>query len=240
MLKDDELVGAFTLARQEVRSFSDLTSRLSLCRTSPRKLLSPLRARLLNELRQWLEQQTATSGVLQVISRSLGDLQPVFATILENATRICDARFGVLHLKEEDAFRTVAIHNAPPDYVAAKQRDPLIHHFPSTSALGRVKETRLSDLVMRLRTATRGGERLLVCYEAGYDGFWLARSLKMEIRVLDPASLQVNRRARRVKTDRIDVLMLLRALIAVDRGDRHAAVQRLAVDPVGLRPPTPA
>ena len=63
-----------------------------------------------------------------------------------------------------------------------------------------------------------------MCYEAGYDGFWLARSLKakqFECRVLDPASLQVNRRARRVKTDRIDVLMLVRALMAVDRGDRH-------------------
>ena len=88
----------------------------------------------------------------------------------------------------------------------------------------RIKGGAFSDLVMRLRTATPGGERLLVCYEAGYDGFWLARSLqteKIDCRVLDPASLQVNRRARRVKTDRIDVLMLVRALIAVDRGDRH-------------------
>ena len=83
----------------------------------------------------------------------------------------------------------------------------------------RIKGGAFSELVMRLRTATPSGERLLVCYEAGYDGFWLARSL--QCRVLDPASLQVNRRARRVKTDRIDVLMLLRALIAVDRGDRH-------------------
>jgi hypothetical protein len=88
----------------------------------------------------------------------------------------------------------------------------------------RIKGGAFSELVMRLRTATPSGERLLVCYEAGYDGFWLARSLqteKIDCRVLDPASLQVNRRARRVKTDRIDVLMLLRALIAVDRGDRH-------------------
>lgn len=64
----------------------------------------------------------------------------------------------------------------------------------------------------------------MVCYEAGYDGFWLARRLVcagIECRVLDPASLQVNRRARRVKTDRIDALMLLRALIAIDRGDHH-------------------
>jgi transposase len=62
-------------------------------------------------------------------------------------------------------------------------------------------------------------------YEAGYDGFWLARALAkmgIECRVLDPASIQVNRRARRVKTDRIDVLALLRALIATDRGSALA------------------
>jgi len=75
-----------------------------------------------------------------------------------------------------------------------------------------------------LRTAAKNFGRILVCYEAGYDGFWLARLLTkvgIECRVLDPASLQVNRRARRVKTDRIDALALPRALIAIDRGDRH-------------------
>ena len=82
----------------------------------------------------------------------------------------------------------------------------------------------IQELVARLQTAAKGGGRILVCYEAGYDGFWIARSLarqNIERRVLDPASIQVNRRARRVKTDRIDVLALLRALIAIDRGERH-------------------
>ena len=82
----------------------------------------------------------------------------------------------------------------------------------------------IQELVARLQTAAKGGGRILVCYEAGYDGFWIARSLarqNIECRVLDPASIQVNRRARRVKTDRIDVLALLRALIAIDRGERH-------------------
>src|SRR5512132_3860312 len=82
----------------------------------------------------------------------------------------------------------------------------------------------LGELVARLRVAAREDRRIVVCYEAGYDGFWLARSLaKIGIgcRVLDPASIQVNRRARRVKTDRIDSLALLRALIAIDRGERH-------------------
>lgn len=79
-------------------------------------------------------------------------------------------------------------------------------------------------LVSRLRDIAGPTLRILICYEAGYDGFWLARRLVgsgIECRVLDPASLQVNRRARRVKTDRIDALMLLRAVIAIDRGDHH-------------------
>jgi transposase len=65
---------------------------------------------------------------------------------------------------------------------------------------------------------------IVLCYEAGYDAFWLARFLKargIECLVVDAASMQVNRRARRAKTDRIDVGMLLRALIAWGQGDRH-------------------
>jgi hypothetical protein len=72
-------------------------------------------ARLLNELRESLQQQTATSEVLSVISSSPGELEPVFQAMLENATRLCDANFGVLQLcEEEGAFRVVAMHNAPP------------------------------------------------------------------------------------------------------------------------------
>ena len=65
---------------------------------------------------------------------------------------------------------------------------------------------------------------IVLCYEAGYDAFWLARFLKargIECLVVDAASMQVNRRARRAKTDRIDVGMLLRALIAWGQGDRQ-------------------
>jgi transposase len=66
--------------------------------------------------------------------------------------------------------------------------------------------------------------KVTLCYEAGYDGFWLARFLErrgIDCRVMDPASLQVDRRARRVKTDRIDVEKLLHTLIAWCRGERH-------------------
>ena len=77
---------------------------------------------------------------------------------------------------------------------------------------------------------------IIVCYEAGYDAFWLARFLKargVECLVVDAASLQVNRRGRRAKTDRIDVGLLLRSLIAWCRGERHVwSVVRI---PVSMR-----
>ncbi len=78
------------------------------------------------ELDESLEQQTATSEVLHVISRSPGDLKPVFQTMLENATRICHAKFGVLQLYEGRAFRIGAIHNAPPAFAEAMARRELL------------------------------------------------------------------------------------------------------------------
>src|SRR5262249_18338888 len=74
-------------------------------------------ARLLSELRESLDQQTATSEVLQVISASPGELQPVFDNILINATRICEAKYGQLFLYEENEFRGVAMHDMPPAWM---------------------------------------------------------------------------------------------------------------------------
>ena len=73
-------------------------------------------AQLKRELHEALEQQTATSEVLQVISSSPGDLQPVFASMLENAVRICDAKFGAVYRCKGDSLRFVAMHNAPPAF----------------------------------------------------------------------------------------------------------------------------
>src|SRR6202041_757264 len=72
------------------------------------------------ELTESLEQQTATSEVLEVISASTGELEPIFQKMLENATRVCGAQFGNLFIYSEDAFRAVAVHNAPPAYVKAR------------------------------------------------------------------------------------------------------------------------
>ena len=79
--------------------------------------------RLLNELRQRtadlsesLEQQTATSEVLKVISSSPGELEPVFDAMLANATRICEAKFGTLYLYDGEAYRAASMCNAPPAF----------------------------------------------------------------------------------------------------------------------------
>jgi len=98
-------------------------------------------ALLEHRLNEALEQQTATSEVLKVISGSPGELEPVFQAMLANATRICEAKFGTMFLREEDAFRTVALHNAPPAYDELRRRNPLIHPHP-TSGLGRLRATR--------------------------------------------------------------------------------------------------
>jgi two-component system, NtrC family, sensor kinase len=88
-----------------------------------------------------LAQQTATSEVLQVISSSPGELEPVFRAMLENAVRICEARFGNVYLCEGDAFRTVAMHGAPPAYVELRQREPVIRPRPE-HPLGRMANTK--------------------------------------------------------------------------------------------------
>ena len=97
-------------------------------------------ARLRRELDDAREQQTATADVLRVISSSPGELEPVFQAMLENATRILEAKFGTLYLREGEGFRTVAAHNAPPAYIEARTRELI--RPPSDSALGRVAATR--------------------------------------------------------------------------------------------------
>ena len=130
MLKDDNLIGCISIYRQEVRPFTDKQIEL-VTNFAAQAVIAIENARLLNELRQRtadltesLDQQTATSQVLQVISSSPGDLEPVFASLLENAVRICDAKFGNIYRWEDHALHLVASHNTPPAFAEARRRSP--------------------------------------------------------------------------------------------------------------------
>ena len=156
MFKDNECVGAIALSRKEIRLFSEMQIEL-VANFAKQAVIAIENARLLNELRERtddlsesLEQQTATSEVLEVISASSGDLAPVFQKMLENATRICGANFGTMNLYEESGFRTVALYNAPQAY-AATQLHKVIHPHPQ-SGLGTIERTHQSFHIEDIRT----------------------------------------------------------------------------------------
>jgi two-component system, NtrC family, sensor kinase len=145
MLKENELIGVFTLFRQEVHPFTD--KQIELVKNfAAQAVIAIENARLLNELRQRttdltkaLEQQTAMSEVLQVISGSSGDLKPVFDAILANAVGICEANFGTLLLFDGAEFRLVAAHNPPPAFAELRRRQPEVR---SSGVLARLVATK--------------------------------------------------------------------------------------------------
>jgi signal transduction histidine kinase/putative methionine-R-sulfoxide reductase with GAF domain len=140
LLREGVAVGTLQIRRTEVKPFTD--KQVALLGTfADQAVIAIENARLLNELRESLEQQTATSEVLGVISSSPGDLAPVFETLLANAKRLCGAKFGNLWLREGAAFRTVAMHGATPEYTEARRRAALIEPAADTG-LGRVLKTK--------------------------------------------------------------------------------------------------
>jgi two-component system NtrC family sensor kinase len=147
MFKDNEPIGVISIYRREVRPFTDKQIEL-LQNFAAQAIIAIENTRLLNELRQRtddlteaLEQQTATSVVLGVISTSPGELEPVFKAMLENATRICAAGFGTLFKFDDKAFHFAADYGTPPALVEfQKQLGPFLPE--AGSQLDRVLQTR--------------------------------------------------------------------------------------------------
>src|SRR5262245_59331021 len=121
MLKDNELVGAIAIYRKEVRPFTDKQVEL-VQNFAAQAVIAIENARLLNELRESLQQQTATSDVLKVISGSLNDLKPVFETIGQRAEKLCNAEISVISMVDGDQIRLVSISGVTEEGVNAVRR----------------------------------------------------------------------------------------------------------------------
>ena len=164
MLKDNELVGAITIYRQEVRPFTDKHIEL-VTNFAAQAVIAIENTRLLNDLRQRtddlseaLEQQTATSEVLSVISSSPGDLEPVFQAMLANATRLCEAKFGNLLLYDGETFRIAAMHGAPAGWAELRRQEPIIKIGPK-NPLWDVIRTKQLQHIADIRTQEAYAQR---------------------------------------------------------------------------------
>src|SRR6516165_8812432 len=157
LLREGVPIGVLVVTRSTVRPFTE--KQIELVETfADQAVIAIENVRLFEaeqqrtrELSEALERQTATSEVLQAISSSPGELEPVFNSVLENATRICEAKFGNLLLYEGDAFRIVAMHGAPPEWDALRRREPVIRFSP-VNPLGRIVATKQLQHIIDFRT----------------------------------------------------------------------------------------
>ena len=183
MVKENELIGSFSLYRQEVHPFTEKQIAL-VTSFAAQAVIAIENASLVNELRQRttdltertadlteaLEQQTATSEVLQVISSSSGEPEPVFESLLEKATKLCEAKFANLYLREGKGFRVGAMHNAPLTFAEARRREPIIYPGPEgtmTQAIAAKRPVQIADISANRASVESDSVRALAVNVAG-------------------------------------------------------------------------
>jgi len=140
LIRDGRAVGTIVIRRTEIRPFEQRHIAL-LTTFADQAVIAIENARLLNELRESLQQQTATAEVLRVISSSPGDLGPVYRALLENAVRICRAKFAAMYLANGETFRLTAEHDAPAAWVEQRRSEGVFRPHPD-SGLGLIAAKR--------------------------------------------------------------------------------------------------
>jgi two-component system NtrC family sensor kinase len=203
---EKELIGSITVGRRQVRPFTD--KQIAIVQNFAAHAVTAIEnARLLGELRESLQEQIATSKVLQVITGSAGDLQPVFDTVLENARRLCDAEFGNIYRWDGEALHLIAWHNTPAAFAIYRRQGAF--RPSATSLIGRMVRTKtvvhVADAAANPDYTERRDPSLVAAIELGGVRTYLAVPMLKEGKLI--GAITVYRQEVRPFTDKQIALM---------------------------------